>query len=147
MLLKSKDGIECDICTSAYRNDFTYYSFDRVEISVNGGFSSPPKMIDSCDICESCFANIKNKCIENLGPITPLQIKCDSCPKYSKGASFTYYQLIVTKVVVDKNKKEEGPSEVIPKHMDFNMCFECGEKWKKHLLESRQNRDKKGGWS
>ncbi len=147
MLLKTRDGIGCDICSSSYRNDFTYYSFDRLIIVVNGGFSSPPKAIDSCDICESCNTNIMDTCKANLGPIVPMQIKCDACPEYSKGESFSYYRLMVTKVVVDKGKKEEGPSEVVPRYMDFNICYDCGQKWSEKLKKSKEAHGKKGGWS
>lgn len=72
MLLNEKDGINCDICHTTYKKNFTYYSYDFKERKVFSNImeqmpkNTPTNL--SLDVCESCNEKIKQVIIKHYKP-------------------------------------------------------------------------------
>lgn len=146
MLLASKDGISCDLCSIIHRNRFTYYSIESKGLQVNASANSIAQLgkdldIDVCEACYNAMIEAVKKYIVN--GTSRGSIKCDFCPKVQSG-SFKYHVLIIHKVSADKDVKEQGPSDVQKNIMDFNLDDECFVLMANQVVASRQ-KVKSGG--
>jgi hypothetical protein len=149
MLLQNKDGIACDTCGRAYRDKFTYYSFESEKITVD----AQNRRTDQCgedlniDVCETCYNNAVDKVKKNLAP-KPIRntVKCDFCITLLRGA-FTYHRLLIHKVMADRKQEEKGPASVEKKFMDFNLDDKCFKELANLATETRQGVKSKGEWS
>ena len=146
MLLKTKDGIYCDICGTIYKDVFTYYSFESTTISVDTAARSVNqgnKDLD-VDVCEKCYTNAEDRVRKNLVKImTPNTIKCDFCTVIMKG-KFDYHRILIHKVDVDRNTDRPKVSR---NHMDFNADDACFEQFVNIAMETRKTVKAKGEWS
>lgn len=149
MLLKSKDGIFCDVCGQIYKDMFTYYSFESIKISVDATtkrISQENKDLD-IDVCEKCYKAAEEKVRNNLAKSAVVgTVKCDFCTTLMTG-TFNYHRLLVHKVVVDKNQKTDGPASVQMNFMDFNLDDLCFTGLTSLAVETRQKIKATGEWS
>jgi len=110
MLLTEQDGIRCDRCHKAYKQDFTYYSYDYQEISVMNGmlpqFNYNAQPMFSMDICTSCMDDIATIVKEKHKPTDmkegrrcPKGIFCDLTGNVMKG-TFQFILCVISKVQV-----------------------------------------------
>lgn len=140
MLLPSKDGISCDLCSMIQKNRFTYYSLDSKGVQVNAAAASVVQLGKDLDIdiCEKCYMDmitaVKKYIVNGTKRGT---IKCDFCPKTLSGA-FKYHVLALHKVSADKDVKEQGPSDVQMNIMDFNLDDECFILMANQVMANRQ---------
>lgn len=146
MLLKTKDGICCDICGTTYKDQFTYYSFESSVVQVDSAslrVAQGGSDLD-VDVCEKCYANAEEKVKQNIAkaPI-PNTVKCDFCKSVLKG-KFTYHRILVHKVDVDRNVDKPKVSR---NHMDFNADDGCFGQFANMAMETRKAVKSKGDWS
>ena len=146
MLLKTKDGINCDICGTAYKDVFTYYSFESTSVSVDSAalrVAQGNKDLD-VDVCEKCYTNAEEKVRKNVAKaLIPNTVKCDFCTSILKG-KFTYHRILIHKVDVDRNVEKPKVSR---NHMDFNADDACFGQFANMAMETRKAVKAKGDWS
>lgn len=150
MLLKTKDGIACDLCCSIHKENFIYYSLEGIPVNVDTNtflVAKQSKDID-LDICEKCYNDTEQTVRKHLAAAPPARgtIKCDLCPKIMTG-KFTYHIILIHKVHVDKEQAKSGPSNVEMKFMDFNLDDDCFMKLANTALAVRQKLKDQGDWS
>jgi hypothetical protein len=149
MLLKTKDGIYCDLCGSIYKDNFMYFSFEGTPVSVDTAacsVSQQPRDLD-LDVCEKCYSNTEQAVRKNLAPaIIRGTIKCDLCTKVMSG-KFGYHIVLIHRVHVDKEANKDGPSQVEMKFMDFNLDDECFLNMANTAFAVRQKIKNQGDWS
>jgi hypothetical protein len=115
MLLPDKEGIICDVCTTTYRDDFTYYSYDFRTIKVHQDamqqivLKSPPEK--SVDVCSGCHENFKKVILKNYKPSPSDQgriyksgIYCDLSGAQMKG-SYTFKHCNISEAIVAMSHK------------------------------------------
>jgi uncharacterized Zn finger protein len=147
MLLKTKDGISCDTCGTIFKNNFTYYSFESSRIVVNVGLSANQGNDLDIDVCEKCYLDTETKVRKFIiSKVDQTSIKCDYCPKLLRG-TFVYHRMLIHKVVVDKEKKEDGPLFIQKNFMDFNIDDVCFTDLSNTAMSIRQSVKQKGDWS
>jgi len=108
MQLKDRDGIACDYCGMQHRSDFSYYSWDFRNVSMNGGKKPPLNhmlnsgVIFSLDICTACFDKFKNKIVENYKKTMDKKSRTVVCELSGSGivGNCNFYYVEVTKVEV-----------------------------------------------
>ena len=63
MLLKSKDGIKCDLCGNEFKHNFQYFSMTAKKVIVDVDAKNVTKVDDdlNVDACEKCFNVIKDR--------------------------------------------------------------------------------------
>jgi len=146
MLLKTKDGICCDICGTVYKDQFTYYSFESNVVSVDSAafrVAQGSKDLD-VDICEKCYVNAEEKVKKHIAKaVPPNTVKCDFCTSILKG-KFTYHRILIHKVDVDRNVEKPKVSR---NHMDFNADDACFGQFVNMAMETRKAVKAKGDWS
>lgn len=147
MLLSSKDGISCDLCSMILKNKFTYYSIDSKGIQVNTATASMAQLgkdldIDVCEGCYTAMIEAVKKYIVN--GTARGSVKCDFCPKVVSG-NFKYHILAIHKVTADKDVKDQGPSDVQLNIMDFNLDDECFVLMANQVMTNRQKLKSGGG--
>jgi hypothetical protein len=104
MQLKERDGIACDLCSTSYKEDFTYYSFDIRLLNVNDDIRPSlnsifmHNVIFSLDVCEKCMAEIAETIKKKHQPLRK-GICCDLTGKIMNG-TFEYYHCQVIKAIV-----------------------------------------------
>jgi hypothetical protein len=149
MLLKTKDGIACDLCGSISKENFVYYSFEGTPVSVDTAaciVAQQPKDLD-IDVCEKCYTEAEQIVRKNLAPaVVRGTVKCDLCTKVMSG-KFQYHIVIIHKVYVDKEQAKEGPFKVDMKFMDFNLDDSCFTSMANTVLAVRQKVKSQGDWS
>jgi len=143
MLLKSNDGIICDLCGRAYRNSFTYYSFESTLVQVNTISKASIKQNKDLDIdvCDDCYQQSIENVKKFLNKIVGNTIKCDYCTNYMKG-NFTYHKVLIHKVIVT-NKKPE----ISNNHMDYNLDNNCFKQLSDKANNIKQTIKNEGEWS
>lgn len=149
MLLKTKDGIACDLCGTIAKDNFVYYSFEGKPVLVDAAahlVSQQPKDLD-LDVCEKCYADAEQVVRKNLAPaVVPGTVKCDLCTKLMSG-KFQYHIVLIHKVHVDKEQVKDGPFNVEMKFMDFNLDDNCFNNMANAALAVRQKIKSQGEWS
>jgi hypothetical protein len=73
MLLKTRDGVRCDLCGREFRSKFVYYSYDCHKVTVDTGEAKTERnqatdvngSIIGFDICEECHKSHITKMLEN----------------------------------------------------------------------------------
>lgn len=149
MLLKTKDGVACDLCGTISRENFVYYSFESTPVMVDTGASMvlrQPKDLD-IDVCEKCYADAEEMVRKNLAPaVVPNTVKCDMCTKTLSG-KFQYHIILIHKVHVDKEQTKDGPFKVEMKFMDFNLDDNCFTNMANAAFATRQKLKTQGDWS
>lgn len=149
MLLKTKDGICCDLCGSIYKENFEYYSFEGTPVSVDTAaciVARQPKDLD-LDVCGKCYSNAEQTVKKNLASVIARgTVKCDLCTKVMSG-KFQYHIVLIHKVHVDKEQVKDGPAKVEMKFMDFNLDDDCFLNMANTALAVRQKIKSQGDWS
>ena len=130
MLLKTNDGIGCDLCGAAEREKFTYYSITYKGIVVKSGSVATGDIEWDSEVCKKCYDALLDKCRECLASVRPNQIKCDLCVNFY-GGDIKYYKMNCDEVNVDR---DANPNVSIKKQvMDMNICTPCYTKYKNRL--------------
>lgn len=146
MLLKTKDGISCDVCGTIYKDVFNYYSFESSKIAIDSATMRVTQLGKDLDIdvCEKCYVAAEDKVRKNLikAPVAGT-VKCDFCTKLLKG-KFDYHRILIHKVEVDKILDKP---KVTKNFMDFNADDGCFGQLANLAMETRQNAKTKGEWS
>lgn len=146
MLLRTKDGISCDICSTIYKDQFNYYSFESNGIAVDSAamrVSQLGKDLD-IDVCEKCYIAAEEKVRKHIAKTPPAgAVKCDFCTNILKG-KFSYHRMLIHKVEVDKAIDKP---KVTRNHMDFNADDGCFSQLANMAMETRKNIKSKGEWS
>jgi hypothetical protein len=146
MLLKTKDGICCDICGTTYKDQFIYYSFESSIVSVDSAVLrvvQGAKDLD-VDVCEKCYTNAEDKVKQNIAKaISPNTIKCDFCTAVLRG-KFNYHRMLIHRVDVDRNVEKPKVSR---NYMDFNADDTCFGQFANMAMETRKAAKSKGDWS
>ncbi len=149
MLLKTKDGVACDLCGSISKENFIYYSFESTPVQIDTTaciVSQQPKDLD-IDVCEKCYESTITTVKKNLAPaIARGTVKCDLCVKVMNG-KFQYHIILIHKVHVDKDQAKEGPFKVEMRFMDFNLDDTCFGIMANTALETRKKIKTQGDWS
>ena len=135
MLLKSKDGIRCDLCGTPYRENFTYYSCDGSinVIDVSKHLNNKTSQTITFDMCSNCYSKYTDIILNNVKKIQPGKIKDDfSDAFYTKTA---YAKIILTKVVVAKEAKNGVMSS--NEDIDIVVAGESLKNLSKQIIEVR----------
>lgn len=84
MFLPDREGIICDVCSTIYRHDFTYCSYDfrtfRVHDNVMDQITLNQSPEKSFDVCTTCHEKMKGVVLKNYRPS-----KCLPGRRYLKG--------------------------------------------------------------
>jgi len=99
MLLKSRDGIRCDLCGTAYRNIFTYYSASGTGLKINKKIVHKTGRALNFDMCQSCYQECRDKVLSHILDAKAGQIKDDYSDNFYDVTE--YMKIILTEVVVD----------------------------------------------
>jgi uncharacterized Zn finger protein len=148
MLLKTKDGVACDLCGTISKENFTYYSFEGTPVLVDAAtcvVSQQSKDLD-IDVCEKCYSEAEQVVRKNIAPaIARGTVKCDLCTKVMSG-KFQYHIVLIHKVHVDKDQAD-APPKVEMRFMDFNLDDNCFISMANAALATRQKMKAQGDWS
>lgn len=107
MFLDSGDGILCNFCGTIHKDQFVYYSVTaRLIKIVNNMRISETDADFNKDMCQTCYDDIVEKIMNNIGAYKPQHIKDDFSMEYKSG-TFNYWILYLDKVDVDKNRSEK----------------------------------------
>lgn len=100
MMLSDKLGISCDICRTAFRYEFVYYSidFNRVKVQNNTRPAEDHKIDLSVDVCEACWVPIAETIVRCYRAVYQ-GIVCDLSGILMFG-NFEYFSGRVDKVLV-----------------------------------------------
>lgn len=138
MLLKNKNGIKCDLCSTTYSDKFVYYSCSGdgkyIDFTVVPPMSSSRNISLNIDMCENCYSNYKTQILNNVSNAKSGFIKDDLSGVYYNKCDLI--KLDLTKV--DVNKDRDKPIETIT---DIDIIV-AGESFK-NLLQSILNAKQK----
>jgi len=148
MLLKSKDGIRCDLCGMTFKDKFVYYSVSFLEGRVDASrlLTMEVKEKFDLDACEGCLEKVTDKVKGIDAKDTNLTITCRHCGKVMSN-KFTYYLFKPTKVTADKDVTEEGPANVERDIFEVPICSTCGNFFKDKKAEIRKKHQTGEEWS
>lgn len=118
MLLSTGDGIRCDRCGLEHRDEFTYYSYDAKELTLQQGKLPTDrrrlKTKHSFDICTSCMAHYAGL-IRKFYKYLKSGIACDHCGKIQKPTDKIWF-IQVTEVKVAESQS------VDPDFVELCLC-------------------------
>ena len=120
MQLSDRQGISCDFCQKAYREDFDYHSLDAKKVSVYNNIKPSlgeilnTKVANSFDVCTECADALKHLVLNNYTKHFKSGQYCEvSCAALT--GSYFYYYVVFTDVSV---KMSNQPY----------VCVKCGNK-------------------
>lgn len=122
MLLKTGDGIQCDICSATAKEKFLYYSMVYCGIIVKDNIPRADRVEWDAEICKGCYDTLLEQCKNCLKPAKPGSIKCDLCVNYYSG-DIKYYKAEFAEVNVDR---DATPNVSVKNQvMDMIVCVPC----------------------
>ena len=120
MQLKDKQGITCDLCHTAYREDFEYASFDAKKVTMFNNIRPSlddmldSKVLTSFDICTECYDDLRLKIVDNYQKNLKNGLCCEISGEKIVGTCKFYY-IIITEVEVNMSRQPY-------------VCNKCGSK-------------------
>lgn len=99
MLLKSRDGIRCDLCGSVHKKNFSYYSADGIGLKISNKMSSKTSRNLNFDMCELCYGKTRDIILSHIKDAKVGYVKDDYSDNFFNNAE--YMSIILTKVVVN----------------------------------------------
>ena len=120
MFLPTRDGILCDFCGISYKNNFTYYSVEAVELKIVNSMKISHKNNEfGKDMCQSCYERLIEDVAKFIGQTKHNHIKCDLSKNYKTG-TFNYWIVNFDKIDVSKDR-EDQPAIIDRQVMDINL--------------------------
>lgn len=141
MLLKSKDGIRCDLCGTPYRENFTYYSCDGNinHIDISKHTNNKTNQTITFDMCTNCYSKYTGIIMNHIKKLQPNKIKDDFSDNFYDKT--LYAKIILTKVVVSKAVK--GGIESSNEDIDINVAGDSLKELSKLILNTRNKYNEK----
>lgn len=141
MLLKSKDGIRCDLCGVPFRENFIYYSCDGHinQIDVSKRINNKTSQTISFDMCSNCYSQYTNIIMSHIKKLQPNKIKDDFSDTFYEKT--LYAKIILTKVVVSKEAK--GGIESSNEDIDIIVAGESLKDLSKLIINTRNKYNEK----
>jgi len=128
MLLQTKDGIKCDLCSTEYKNSFNYYSIDcsKVHVDVRAKYTTKATKEYDFDVCELCWEGMRESIMEYGVESRGFKLKCELCGHMMAG-KFDYYYAEIHYVPINKDDHVAGE---VPDGLELNaieskFCLEC----------------------
>ena len=110
MQLSDRQGIMCDFCQTAYREDFEYHSLDAKKIAVYNNIKPSlgemlnTKVANSFDVCAECMDALKQLVLDNYARHFKSGQYCEVSAVNLNG-SYNFYYVVFTEVSVNMSKQ------------------------------------------
>lgn len=116
MLLKSRDGIRCDLCGSVHKSDFSYYSCDGVGLKIANKMSSKTSKNINFDMCEICYGKARDKILSHIKDAKIGYVKDDYSDNFYNNGE--YMSITLTQVSVEQKK-----GGVVSQNLDIDIVL------------------------